>query len=101
MTENNHIKHFITLLFIVFCNLKNVAQQSESFSNIKYITSDDGLSQSEVTSILQDKKGFLWIGTRGGLNRYDGNMIKVFQNEIENKIFLVERIENKHYPYGK
>lgn len=40
--------------------------------NITYLSSEDGLSQNEVTGILQDKNGFMWFGTRGGLNRYDG-----------------------------
>lgn len=37
----------------------------------RYLTVDDGLTQSNVTSIVRDAKGFLWIGSRFGLNRYD------------------------------
>src|SRR5262245_26330450 len=33
---------------------------------------EDGLSQSSVMQILQDRQGFLWFGTQEGLNRYDG-----------------------------
>ena len=81
-------KHCVSLLFVLgllFYNASSInAQQQDYFSNIQYITSNEGLSQGEVTAILQDKKGFLWIGTRGGLDRYDGNNIKVFQNEIDN-----------------
>ena len=73
---------FVVLFFFYSNNL--IGQQENFFTNVQYITSDDGLSQSEVTSILQDSKGFLWIGTRGGLNRYDGSSFKVFQNEIGN-----------------
>src|SRR6476646_5121771 len=36
------------------------------------ITIDNGLVNNEVTAIHQDKYGFLWFGTRGGLNKYDG-----------------------------
>lgn len=43
-----------------------------------FLTVDDGLSHNEVTSIVQDRDGFIWIGTRGGLNRYDGYEFKVF-----------------------
>lgn len=39
----------------------------------------DGLSQNEVTTICEDKYGFLWFGTRGGLNRYDGYRFRQFK----------------------
>ncbi len=41
----------------------------------------DGLPQSQVTSVLQDAAGFLWVGTRtGGLGRYDGRRWQVFDS---------------------
>ncbi|WP_418603597.1 hybrid sensor histidine kinase/response regulator transcription factor [Hwangdonia sp.] len=43
----------------------------------------EGLSQSSVLSIIQDKKGFLWFGTRDGLNTYDGNEFKVFRHHSQ------------------
>ncbi|WP_282073932.1 hybrid sensor histidine kinase/response regulator transcription factor [Polaribacter atrinae] len=80
-----HLYLFGFLLFYLFSfSLKLNSQESFSSSNVQYLTSDDGLSQNEVTSMLQDSKGFLWIGTRGGLNRYDGSSFKIFQNEIGN-----------------
>lgn len=39
----------------------------------------DGLSQGSVLAILQDSNGFVWLGTREGLNRYDGYRIKVYK----------------------
>jgi len=45
-----------------------------------HLTIDDGLSQSSVTCILQDKNGFMWFGTQDGLNRYDGYNFKIFKN---------------------
>ena len=36
------------------------------------ITIDDGLINNEVTAIHQDRYGFIWFGTRGGLNKYNG-----------------------------
>jgi len=42
-----------------------------------------GLSQNSVLCILQDSQGFLWVGTQGGLNRYDGYEFKVFHHDPE------------------
>ena len=46
---------------------------------------DEGLSNEYVTSIFQDSKGYMWIGTRDGLNRYDGERIKVYNCSIDNE----------------
>ena len=49
-----------------------------------HITLDDGLSQSTVLAVLQDSKGFLWIGTENGLNRYNGYEFETFKRERGN-----------------
>ena len=48
------------------------------------ITVDTGLSQNFVECISQDSKGFIWIGTMDGLNRYDGFSLKVFSADDTN-----------------
>jgi ligand-binding sensor domain-containing protein len=37
---------------------------------------------NEVTSIIQDKNGFIWFGTRGGLQRFDGYEMKLLKNDF-------------------
>ena len=44
----------------------------------RHLTAEDGLSQNTVTSILQDRQGFVWLGTAGGLDQYDGTLIRHF-----------------------
>ncbi|MCU0285719.1 MAG: ATP-binding protein [Acidobacteria bacterium] len=45
-----------------------------------HLSIEDGLSQSTVNCILQDKKGVMWFGTKDGLNRYDGYNFLVYNN---------------------
>ena len=44
----------------------------------------NGLSQNSVNQIFQDKKGFMWFGTKDGLNRYDGLSFRVYNKENSN-----------------
>ncbi len=59
------------------------------------ISPEDGLSQSLVSSICQDVTGFMWFGSHDGLNRYDGNSIKIFENDISDP----ESISNNQIEY--
>ncbi|RYD84887.1 MAG: hypothetical protein EOP54_31840, partial [Sphingobacteriales bacterium] len=49
------------------------------------LATSSGLSRSEVQCIYQDRQGFMWFGTRDGLNRYDGYKFKVFRKNLNNK----------------
>ncbi|WP_300598417.1 two-component regulator propeller domain-containing protein [Niabella sp.] len=46
----------------------------------KHYQVDDGLVHNAVTAVIQDSKGLIWIGTRGGLNRFDGYSFKTYKN---------------------
>jgi ligand-binding sensor domain-containing protein/signal transduction histidine kinase len=45
------------------------------------LSTEDGLSQTKVSQIVQDDQGFIWFGSQYGLNRYDGYKFKVFKHE--------------------
>jgi len=63
--------------------------QSISFG---YFSVQEGLSNSFVNCLLQDKTGFIWFGTDDGLNRFDGYEIKVYRNNPEDKSSISENI---------
>ncbi len=66
------------LLIIALTLVLPVEAQRYSFQ--AYSTAQ-GLSQSQVTSICQDNEGYLWVGTLGGISRYNGNSFRNFSSE--------------------
>ena len=81
-------KVILSCLFIFFIFLSGLySQQHFSFN---HLTDANGLSQSSVTCIFQDSKGFMWFGTQDGLNKYDGYHFKVFKNDPSDKTSLSE-----------
>lgn len=72
-------------LFFTFTIL-NLGQMAIAQKPLPYesISTAQGLSQGMVFDMLQDKKGFIWVATKNGLNRYDGYSFKVFTNDPYN-----------------
>lgn len=56
--------------------------------NVRHISSNEGLSQVSVRTIIKDKKGFVWLGTIDGLNRFDGTNIIQFYHHPKDKTSL-------------
>lgn len=74
----------IPLLLSLFLILPIVSFSSPPSLRFKTIARSEGLSNSTVECILQDSKGFIWIGTRDGLNKYDGYEITVYKMNPKN-----------------
>lgn len=69
---------FFLFYWLVFPEV--LPAQVAEVQKAEHFSAENGLSQAQINAILQDKYGFLWIGTQDGLNRYDGNKFVHFQH---------------------
>ena len=73
-------KILIVLFWVVLFPMKaNALSEDDANITFKRITIEDGLSQTSVEYLYQDEKGYMWIGTSDGLNRYNGHEFKVYR----------------------
>ena len=87
-------------MLLLMCHVSLVAQSPQLF------TSSEGLSCSQIESLMQDSKGYIWFGTNDGLDRYNGYEFKHYKfdkydkNSLPNN-YIVDIIEDKNgYIYG-
>ena len=68
----------LKILFILFWVLTPIDSYAQKTSTARFenISAQNGLSNDEITCIFQDSRGYMWIGTQDGLNRYDGQIIR-------------------------
>ena len=97
------IKILRLFCFLMCIQFFGYAQQISSEHKLKFdnFSIDKGLSQSTVLSVFNDDKGFIWIGTRNGLNKFNGYDFKIFQHKIDdsttingNTIFDINQDKN-------
>ncbi len=87
-------KHLLASFFF-FLVWVNTHAQSYSFINFSVA---EGLPQSQVSAIVQDEKGYLWVGTMGGLGRFNGASFQNFSTNnglLNNRITSLNVIENQ------
>lgn len=72
------MRTFIIRLLLVSVSMIAATLQAQNIT-FNHLTTDDGLSQFSVNSLYIDENGVLWIGTREGLNRYDGEDIQTYK----------------------
>ena len=76
---------FIVLVVLLMNNAVNAGNY---VPRIKQLSIKDGLSNSHITTIFQDSKGFIWIGTRNGLNRYDGYEMREYKHSQSDSLSI-------------
>lgn len=71
-------------LWLFFCLcfvLPFTANAQISDTRFRHISVEQGLSNSTINCVFQDSRGFMWFGTRDGLNRYDGENVVIFREK--------------------
>lgn len=62
----------------------------------RHFSVEDGLSSNSVRALMQDKYGFLWMGTDEGLNRYDGTTVKLYRLKNRGANEAISSLYNTH-----
>lgn len=83
------MKRILVFVIVLFSALSSQAQQ------FSHISVNDGLSQSTVMSIAQDRLGRVWFATHDGLNVYDGYDFEVFMHEEGDSLSLSDNLVKK------
>lgn len=94
MKQKRKLRFRILAMLTVCVSMSTKADLSGLPYSFKQITIQNGLSHTDANSIVQDEKGYIWIGTYSGLNRYDGFRIKSFYNNDNAGHPYMNRIAN-------
>lgn len=81
MNHLNYLATFLLLLLFLAISAEQVKAQHPGSVSFWHLTPQQGLSQTTGKAIIQDYKGFMWIGTQDGLNKYNGHEITVYKHE--------------------
>ena len=74
------LKYFCTIILLIVSTCLFAQSQQLHFD---HLGTANGLSELNPNCMLQDSRGFIWIGTADGLNRYDGYKFKIFRNDVK------------------
>jgi ligand-binding sensor domain-containing protein len=69
------------ILFLTVILFPVGLQAQNYLVEVQHFGMEDGLSSPVVNEITKDKRGFIWLATRNGLNRFDGDQFQVFKSE--------------------
>ncbi|MDO3626098.1 two-component regulator propeller domain-containing protein [Mucilaginibacter sp. BT774] len=74
------IRYYFIAILLAVATCSFAQNQQLHFT---HLGTEDGLSELNPNCLLQDSRGFIWIGTADGLNRYDGYDFKIFRNDAK------------------
>jgi signal transduction histidine kinase/ligand-binding sensor domain-containing protein/DNA-binding response OmpR family regulator len=79
---------YIVYILIILSNGPFAFAQTEQFK-FRHLTTNDGLSDNQVRAVFKDSRGFIWVGTGLGLNRFDGYTVKAYRNDSRDTTSLI------------
>lgn len=95
------LKKIVIYLFFLCLGMHSAFSETSEQITFSYISINEGLSQSTVFSIDQDKRGNMWFATYDGVNKYDGYAFTVYQhneddpNSIANDISRIVKTDSQ------
>ena len=106
MVKLGYILGIVGLVLISLFQTNCVSAQPE-FLPLNHLGTAEGLSSSSVTCIAEDQNGFMWMGTRKGLDRYDGSRFKTYRqderqlenNALPDNLILALCVDNNNRLY--
>ena len=77
------MKAQILFLFSIYCFLIGSTPVMKAQTG-KFYSTDKELSNSLINAVYQDRKGFIWIATENGLNKFDGTRFSIYRHNFTN-----------------
>ncbi|HEY5772024.1 MAG TPA: two-component regulator propeller domain-containing protein, partial [Chitinophagaceae bacterium] len=99
--DNIKMSSRLLIMFLFFGVSSKCVSQNFDETNFTFYSRKDGLSNNDITAVEQDAYGYLWIGTKKGLNRFDGNSFQQFYSDsnknglLGDGIFKLKWIDNE------
>lgn len=75
------MKAFYCLIICLSIHLYGYAILPTQF-HFRHYNIENGVSSNCITSIIQDQKGYIWMGTENGLSRFDGTQFSFYRKQI-------------------
>ncbi|HEY4784869.1 MAG TPA: two-component regulator propeller domain-containing protein [Bacteroidales bacterium] len=82
----------LSVLFLFILVFSSVISQSNRPIRFQHITAENGLSQGHILCMLQDREGYIWIGTYYGLNRFNGYSIHFYTENLKDTNALISKV---------
>ena len=89
----------ISFLFLLLLFPFVLCYPQEQQYKFEHLTTEQGLSHNMTNCIIQDSRGFIWIGTNRGLDRYDGNKFKTYSSNDDSTsltgVVIMDLVEDR------